>query len=117
MKKTIYRFLNTKKFELLLWGSLAFVFVLGFETAAQAADPKFVTGGKNLLSDLLKWVLILVPAAAAAMIGYHALMKSLSDGDPGTIADKNKKMKNVLIGAVIAVSATGLVTVFLAYFQ
>ncbi|MCZ2845732.1 MAG: hypothetical protein O2U61_04440, partial [Candidatus Bathyarchaeota archaeon] len=78
MKKTIYRFLNTKKFELLLWGSLVFVIALGFGTEAQAATPKFVTGGRNLLQDILKWVLILVPVAAAAMIGYHALMKSLS---------------------------------------
>lgn len=116
MKEKLKAILNSKKVENFLWALMAFLMVGGFGESTLAADPKFVTGAKTLLSDVLKWVLILVPVAAAAMIGYHALMKTLSDGDPAVIAEKNKKMKNVLIGAIIAMSASGLVTAILAYF-
>lgn len=89
-----------------------FIFLL-----SSTLGPTFIIGGDSTLADILKWILILVPVAAAAMLAYHALMKQLSDGDPGTIAEKNKKMKNVLYGAIIAVSASGLVTLFLSYFH
>lgn len=115
MKKNLLEFLGSKKVEMSIVLSFVFVLVLGFVTPV-FATPSFVDGGKRLLQDILKWILILVPVAAAAMIGYHALMKTLSDGDPATIADRNKKMKTVLIGAIIAVSASALVTLILSYF-
>ena len=49
------------------------------------------------------------------MIGFHGWMKSMAD-DPNAISDRNKKMKNVAIGAAIAECTSGLVTVFLGYF-
>lgn len=84
---------------------------------AFAADPKIVTGTKNFFTDAGKWVLILTPIAGGTMIGYHALMKGLSEGDAGTIADRNKKMVNVLKAVAIAECATGIITAFIAYFK
>jgi len=80
-----------------------------------AADPKMVTGAKKLASDITLWLLILIPVVAAAAIGYQALMKMLND-DPGSVADRNKKMKNILVAGAIGESASAIVTAFLAYF-
>lgn len=102
-------------------GVVAKISVLSFAmmmvaAPAFAADPNIVTGASNLMKDALTWVLILVPVAATLMIGYHGWMKSMADGDPSAVTDRNKKMKNVAIGAAIAECTSGLVTVFLGYF-
>lgn len=78
--------------------------------------PQVVTGAQQLLQDVLSWLLILIPIAGGMMIGYHALMKTLSDGDPATVADRNKKIKQVLIGVVIGMSASGIVSAIITYF-
>ena len=100
---------------------LTSVFMLLVLDAAPAAfadtTPNIVSGGQKLATDALTWVLILVPVTAACMIGYHAWMKSMADGEPGATAERNKAMKRVLIGAAIAECASGIVTTFLAYFK
>jgi hypothetical protein len=96
--------------------SVFMTLLMGTAPAAFAATPKIVTGGKSFATDALTWVLILVPVTAALMVGYHAWMKSMADGDPGAIAERNKAMKRVLIGSAIAEGASGIVTAFLAYF-
>ncbi len=78
--------------------------------------PVFVSGARQLLQDVLTWILILIPVAGGAMVGYHSLMKILSDGDPAVVADKNKKIKNVLVGVVVGMSASGIVLAIVAYF-
>lgn len=97
--------------------SVFMLLLLAAAPAAFAADPNIVTGGKKLAQDALTWVLVLVPVTAALMVGYHAWMKSMADGDPGAIAERNKAMKRVLIGAAVAECASGLITTFLAYFS
>lgn len=84
---------------------------------AFAAEPQIVTGTKNFFNDLLKWILILVPVGSSAMVAYHAIMKGLSEGEPAVVADRNKKIKNVLIAAAIAETSAGLVNAFLNYFK
>lgn len=78
--------------------------------------PEVVSSAANLLQDALTWILFLIPVAAALMIGYHSLLKIMSDGEAGEIAERNKKMKQILIAAVIAFAAVGIVTAILAYF-
>lgn len=78
--------------------------------------PQIVQGALNLLQDALRWLLVLIPAAGGMMIAYHALMKTLSDGDPAVVADRNRKIKQVLIGVVIGMSASGIVSAVLTYF-
>lgn len=81
-----------------------------------AAPPKLVTGTVALFSAISNWLLIIIPVGAGAVLGYHALQKSLSD-DQAIIAEKNKLMKNVLIGAAIAETAVGLVAVVLSFYK
>lgn len=63
--------------------------------------PTIISGAFNLLNDALTWILYLIPAASGAAIGYHALMKQMSDGDPSVTAAHNRSIKNVLIGGAI----------------
>lgn len=78
--------------------------------------PQVVTGAQQLLQDISGWLLILIPLAGVMMVGYHSLMKTLSDGDPATIAEKNRRIKQTLIGVVIGMSAAGLVSAIITYF-
>lgn len=84
---------------------------------AEGHAPKIVTGAVKLAQDAFGWILILVPVTAGTMFAWHAWMKSMADGDPGTIAEKNKKMKGVLVYSAIAEGASGLVFMVLSYFQ
>ncbi|QGP94106.1 hypothetical protein MGLY_35310 (plasmid) [Neomoorella glycerini] len=94
------------------------VILLAFARAAFAASgqPQIVTGAVNLLNDATSWLLGIIPAGSGAAIGYHALMKQMSDGDPATAAHHNRAMRNVLIGGAIGESAVGITKVFLSYF-
>lgn len=81
-----------------------------------AGEPGFVAGAQRLLNDVTNWLLALIPASAGAAIGYHALMKQLSDGDPASAAVHNRAMRNVLVAGAIGMSAVSIVKVFLSYF-
>ncbi len=93
--------------------TLAFLTIM--TTNAYAGQPKLVTGTVALCQSATTWLLAIIPVGAGAMLGYQALQKSLTD-DQAIIAEKNKFMKNVLIGAAIAESASGLVTVILSFY-
>ncbi|NLN52933.1 MAG: hypothetical protein GX150_01345 [Firmicutes bacterium] len=80
------------------------------------AAPQVITGARRLLLDVLTWILVLIPIAGGAMVGYHSLLKILSDGDPAVVADRNRKIKTVLVGVVMGMSASGIVLAIVAYF-
>ena len=80
------------------------------------ATPKLITGTVSLFTAVTSWLLIIIPTGAGAVLGYHALQKSLSD-DQAVVAEKNKQMKNVIIGAAIAETASGLVTILLNFYK
>lgn len=79
------------------------------------AQPDIVKNTIKLLNDANTWLLAIIPLASGLYLGYQALQKSLSE-DQAMIADKNKKMKNVLIGAIIAESAMTLTKFILGYY-
>lgn len=81
-----------------------------------AADPKLVTGTRDLFRAATGWALIVIPVGAGFYLTYISGQKALTE-DQAVIAEKNKLMKNVLIGAAIAVTASGLVNVVLAFYQ
>ena len=87
-----------------------------FSTAAYAESPVIVSGSLKLLTDASTWLIGLIPAASAAMVGYHSLMKQMSDGDPSVASSANKSIKRVLIGGAIGTTAAGLTKAFLAYY-
>lgn len=84
--------------------------------SAYASQPKLVSGTVNLFKAISGWLLLIIPVGAGAVLGYHALQKSLTD-DQAIIAEKNKLMKNVIIGAAIAVTASGLVNIILGFYS
>ena len=83
---------------------------------AYAGQPKLVSGTVALFTAVTGWLLLIIPVGAGAVLGYTALQKSLTD-DHAVVAEKNKMMKNVIIGAAIAESAAGLVTALLAFYS
>lgn len=115
VKRTLYS--GLKRFEraynvMLMALCMALVYVM----PAAATAPKLVTGTVELFKTATTWLLIIIPVAAGLYLGFHALMKSLAE-DNAVIAEKNKLMKNVLIGAAIAEGASGLVTVVLSFYS
>ncbi|MCH4200154.1 MAG: hypothetical protein LKF87_12375 [Clostridium tyrobutyricum] len=76
-----------------------------------------VQGFQNLFSSLLTGLLVLIPIACACMIAFHSAAKAASDGDAGVIAEKNRKIKNVLIAGAIGMCASSLIKWALAYFK
>jgi hypothetical protein len=89
---------------------------IGMTTNVHAGTPKIVTGTVALFQAATTWLLLIIPVGAGAVLGYQALQKSLTD-DSAVIAEKNKMMKNVIIGAAIAETASGLVTVLLSFYS
>lgn len=104
--------------KLLNVSPLAMMIILAIVSPAAAADePEFITGFNNLLNDVTSWILGLIPVAAGAKIGYHALMKNLSQEDEmHSVSVHNKGIRNALVGGAIGVSATLIVKAFLSYF-
>jgi hypothetical protein len=95
---------------------LAAMLVMVLTNNAYAETPKLVTGTIELFKAISGWLLLIIPAGAGAILGYHALQKTMTEDD-AVIADKNKKMKNVLISAAVAETASGLVTVVLSFYS
>ena len=79
--------------------------------------PHFVQNTLTLLDDALTWILILIPSTASLMIAYHAWRKKMADGEPGEMEQRDKKMKTILVAAVIGMSAASIVKAILAYYQ
>lgn len=94
---------------------LSTMILMGISTQSYATTPKLVTGTVDLFKTATTWLLLIIPVGAGLFLGYHALQKSLSD-DQGVIAEKNKLMKNVLIGSAVATTASGLVTIVLSFY-
>lgn len=96
---------------------LAMIMATVYATPAYATTtPKLVSGTVDLFKAVTTWLLLIIPVGAGAVLGYHALQKSLTD-DQAIIAEKNKMMKNVIIGAAIAETASGLVTIVLGFYS
>lgn len=83
---------------------------------AYAAQPKLVSGTVSLFKAITSWLLILIPVGAGAVLGWHAFNKSMTE-DQSVVAEKNRMMKNVIIGAAIAETASGLITVILGFYS
>lgn len=81
-----------------------------------AETPVIVTGTKNLLETATTWLLLLIPAGCATMIGWHAFLKQLNEGDPAEITVHNRAMKNILIAGAIGMSAVSIVKVVLGFY-
>jgi hypothetical protein len=92
-----------------------FISILMTATPTFAADNVLVTGTKNLIDDALKWVLFLIPPAAAARIAYINWTKKGTE-EPAEIAAKDKLIKKYLIAAVVGELSALIVKLVLSYY-
>jgi hypothetical protein len=114
-KKKIARFMG-KYQKLFLTLLLTLVIATCLSTVTYATTPKLVSGTVNLFKAITTWLLLIIPVGAGAVLGWQALQKALTD-DQAVIAEKNKMMKNVIIGAAIAETASGLITIILSFYK
>jgi len=92
--------------------------ILAFPSYVFAADePAIVSGTLDLLEAATGWLLVLIPAGCATMLGWHAFVKQMNEGDPAQASIHNRAMKNILIGGAIGVSAISIVKAFLAFYS
>lgn len=78
--------------------------------------PKIVTGTKNLFEWVMIVLLFLIPVTAGVVIAYNAIRKYMTSDDI-EIKRRNKLMKNVLIGAILAFSADGIIVAVLSFYK
>lgn len=81
-----------------------------------AGEPGIVSGTVNLLNAATSWLLGLIPVGCATMMGWHAFLKQLNEGDPAEAAVHNRAMRNILIGGIIGMSVTGIVKAVLSFY-
>lgn len=96
--------------------ALLFLLLMGISTQVHAATPKLVSGTIDLFKAATGWLTLIIPSGAGVFLAYHATQKALSD-DQAVIAEKNKLMKNVIIGAAVATTASGLATIILGFYS
>lgn len=85
-------------------------------TQAFAAEPKIVSGSKTLLTDMLKWVLILVPVAGGLAIGLAKLQTIMSGNEPQVVSKNDSFIKKIIVSVIIAETGAGLITAIVAYY-
>ncbi|WP_374713235.1 hypothetical protein [Symbiobacterium terraclitae] len=68
----------------------------------------------GLIGDVSAWLIGLVPAAGAGMIGYHALAKNAATDD-STAAQHSRAQRNILIGTAIGTGASALINFITQY--
>lgn len=64
----------------------------------------------KFVTNWVGYLLIIVPVGAGTMITYQSVRKATTD-DQSTIDDAKKKIRTTIIGAIIAVSISGLITI------
>lgn len=74
-----------------------------------------VTGTERLLKDLTNWFMVLVPIVAVVLIIFFLIRKSAADEMDGKRWDN--RIKTVIICAIGAVIASGLINVLIGYYQ
>lgn len=70
----------------------------------------------NFLTSWVKYLLMIIPVSAGAMIMYFAFRKSISfDGDE--MSQYDKKIRQTLKGAIIAISISGFIEIVKAFYN
>ena len=75
------------------------------------------SGTLNLVQSVLNFMLTLVPVLAGALVAYHQIAKNAAGGDEVAAAHHNRATKSVLVSAVVAEVASGLVRWLLSFYQ
>ncbi|MGG3471572.1 hypothetical protein ABES02_29410 [Neobacillus pocheonensis] len=87
------------------------------EETGTYSDNTVFKGTKNLLSDVRFYILIIVPIAAAAAIGFQSIMKMIGEGDPSDVAFRNKRIKQIIKAAVIGQIPMTIIGAVMYYYK
>ncbi|MBU3173282.1 hypothetical protein [Clostridium estertheticum] len=68
------------------------------------------------ITGWVKYMFIIIPVGATAMVTYQSVRKSLADDD-GTASDANNKVKQTIKGAIIGMSLSGLITILQTFYK
>lgn len=78
--------------------------------------PTIISGTVSLLNAATGWITVIAPIVGGLFAGYHAIRKSMSDDDMA-IQKHQKMIKNAVIGTVIAMTASGIITFVTGYYK
>lgn len=67
------------------------------------------------ITKWVDWLVLIIPTGAGLRVAYLSFRKTMTDND-GYISDLNVKIKNTIIGSVIAFSISGIVSLFRSYY-
>lgn len=95
--------------------TLLFLMIPDAVWARGEAINKAKTGATNLINDIQKAVIIIVPLAAGLALLISAGLRSISNEEDKSKYDR--RMKQAVIFAVVAVLAGAIVTTVLEYFK
>lgn len=70
----------------------------------------------NFLSGWISWLLVIIPVGAGTMVTYQAFRKSIAENE-SVINECNAKIKNTILGAIVALTISGLVTVIKSFYM
>lgn len=70
----------------------------------------------NFITQWTEWLFLIIPAAAAAMVTYQSVRKSLTSDD-ATINECNLKIKHTIIGSVIGVTINSVISILKAFYN
>ncbi len=78
--------------------------------------PTIISGTIALLNAASKWILLIAPLTGSVFGGYHAIKKSTSDDDM-EIKKHEKMIKNAIVGVVVAMTVSGIITFVTGYYK
>ena len=70
----------------------------------------------NYITGWVSWLLILIPAGAGMTVAYYAVKKTITN-DAETIGQCEARIKQTIIGAIIGVTLSGLITVIRTFYS
>lgn len=100
---------------LFLAALVIFLGIFAVESAAITLTNPLAAGGVNSIQDLIAkitaYVLTVIGALATLMLVWAGILFVASAGSPETLGKAKQALKWAIIGLVIALAGTGLITV------
>lgn len=103
------------KIQLYFLVTLLFLTIPGEVFAKGEAIDKLQKGTTEMIGDIQKALIIIVPSLAGLALLAAAGMRSISSEENKMVWDK--RMKNAIIFSVVAILATAIITTVLGYFK
>ena len=94
---------------------LTMLFILSTNAYANIQGSKIATGTEKLVKDASVTVIKIAPIVVGLLVGYFAIRMGMADEQ-----DKKtwqNRIKVVIFGFIITISASGIIAIFASYYQ